>query len=138
MLLPLHSIRKIINILNELIFHILLRTIKIFQFSKQHALDKEYEVLEVIRMKLDSAPSSLAFSTSSIICGTDRIVEIDFHKQTVEAYLADAELRKTHQEKPIDMFALYDGGKVRKGYSSLISNPIFRSDISSADSTVAT
>lgn len=89
-------------------------------------------------MKLDSAPSSLAFSSSSLICGTDRIVEIDFHKQTVEPYLADAELRKTHQEKPIDMFALYDGGKVRKGYSSLISNPIFRSGISSADSTVAT
>ncbi|CAG5090162.1 Oidioi.mRNA.OKI2018_I69.PAR.g12482.t1.cds [Oikopleura dioica] len=88
-------------------------TIKLFQFSKQHALDKEYEVLEVLRVKLDSAPSSLAFSSSSLICGTDRIIEVDFHKQTAEPYLAESELRKTHQEKPIDMFALYDGGKER-------------------------
>ena len=65
-----------------------------------------------MRSDLDSNPSSLAFSSTSIICGTDSIIEVDFIKQQQEPYLAEAEIRKTHQEKPIAMFTLYDSGKV--------------------------
>ena len=87
--------------------------VRLFTFYKSSPLSPEYKFEEIVQVDLCSIPSSLAFSTTSILCGTNPIIEIDFLKGDQEPYLAEAEIRKTHQERPIAMFSLYDHGKVR-------------------------
>ena len=87
--------------------------VKIFTLTKTNTLDEHYNLREVLKNELCECPSALAFSTTSLICGTDKIIEIDFIKNCQEPYLAEAEIRKTHQEKPISMFTIYDSGKER-------------------------
>ena len=90
--------------------------VKLFTLTKTSPLDEHYNLREVLKSELSDSPSSLAFSTTSLICGTEKIVEIDFLKGGHEPYLAEAEIRKTHEEKPIAMFTIYDSGKVCKKF----------------------
>ena len=52
-------------------------------------------------------PSSLLFTSTSVICGTDPILEIDLQSGQVEPYLGPEELAKIYKEKPIEIFRIY-------------------------------
>jgi len=83
------------------------KQVKVFVFTHH----EEAEPLDTI--ELDEIPSSLLFTSTSVICGTDPILEIDLQTGQVESYLGPEELAKIYKEKPIEIFRIYSNGHER-------------------------
>jgi len=83
------------------------KQVKVFVFTHH----EEAEPMDTI--ELDEIPSSLLFTSTSVICGTDPILEIDLQSGQVEPYLGPEELAKIYKEKPIEIFRIYSNGHER-------------------------
>ena len=72
-----------------------------------------YFLLPDLKSRGHPIPSSLLFTSTSVICGTDPILEIDLQSGQVEPYLGPEELAKIYKEKPIEIFRIYSNGHER-------------------------